>query len=296
VPVEAAVEHVALEYAALAAGAPALFPGDDPERVLAAARLAPPTVLAAPSAAAAEVVDDLASSDADLSGLRNLLLVGAPTPQERAAAEEALAAAAPDAVALAVHAPSAARVLWAECRPSQGTTGLHTYPDLEVVSTVDPETAASATGSGEVVLTQLGFRGSALLRWRTGDLAEGVDESPCPACGRRVARVVGDLRRGAMVVSVGEDVVDLRSVTGALAGRADVVDWRVAVRRRPRGRQEQLVVHVTPDADENEVAAGVIADIRAAAGVAPAQVVMATEEELEALPGEPLTPRVLLAR
>jgi len=91
-----------------------------------------------------------------------------------------------------------------------------------------------AVGSGlyEVVLTQLGLRGSALLRWRTGDLADSLEEARCPACSRTVPRVVGT-RRGALVPALalrtGLRRVDLRSVSGALVGRADVADWRVLV-------------------------------------------------------------------
>lgn len=298
VPVAATTEHVALEYAALASGSPALFPGDEPEAVLAAARLAPPTVVAAPSAAAADVLDDLASSDADLSGLRTLLLVGGPSADQRAAAQEALAAAAPAALALAVHAPAGARVLWGECRASGGATGLHTYPDLDVVGLVDPDTAAPAHAvGGEVVLTQLGFRGTALVRWRTGDLAGAVDETPCPSCGRRVARVTGELRAGALVRRLGDRAVDLRAVAGALAGRADVTDWRAVVGRRARGHRDQLVVHVVSDPHAADVPAGVAADVESAAGVVPDQVVNTTADKLaalDALDAEPLTARILV--
>src|SRR4051812_41373118 len=45
VPVEARTGHVALELAALASGAPALFPGDAPERIAATLQLVPATVL-----------------------------------------------------------------------------------------------------------------------------------------------------------------------------------------------------------------------------------------------------------
>jgi hypothetical protein len=292
VPVASTTEHVALQLAALASGAPALFPGDDPEAVLAAARLAAPTVIAAPSEAAADVVDDLASADVDLSALRTLLLVGAPSQAQRHAAEEALHAVAPKGVALAVHAPSGARVLWAECRESRGSTGLHTYPDLDVVSLIDPETGSAATGDGEVVLTQLGMRGSALLRWRTGDLAGAVTDDPCPACARRVARVSSDVTAGALVVAVGGRGVDLRAVAGALVGRADVLDWRVVVDRPAQA----VRVHVVPDGERNTVAAGVAADVLAASGVDVGRPTVSTPSGLERLAGAPLTARILVAR
>ncbi|HMC70561.1 MAG TPA: hypothetical protein VKJ07_15500, partial [Mycobacteriales bacterium] len=180
-PVAATAEHTALQYAALAAGAPALFPGAAPEAVVAAARLAPPTVIAVATQSAPDVVAALADADA-LGRLTTLLLVGAPSDDERAAAAQSLADAGRTATVLAVHAPSGARLLWAECRQSAGATGLHTYPDLDLAQVVDPETGEPvANGAGELVLTSLGMRGSALLRWRTGDLVNRVDSSPCPS-------------------------------------------------------------------------------------------------------------------
>src|SRR3954469_8062921 len=44
VPVAATTDHVALQYAAIGGGSPALFPGDDPEEVAATLQLVPATV------------------------------------------------------------------------------------------------------------------------------------------------------------------------------------------------------------------------------------------------------------
>lgn len=298
------VEQAALHYAALGAGAPALFPGADPDGVVEAATLAPPTMLAVPAGAAAEVLDALRESGTPMRQLRTLLLAGAPSDDERAAARRALTAAgaAGDAVVLAVHAPSGGRLLWAECRPSGGGSGLHTYPDHDLVQVVDPETGEPmAAGGGELVLSQLGLRGSALLRWRTGDLATAIDTAPCPACQRQVPRVVG-VRRAALVVPTDTGrPLDLRAVAGALAGRADLADWRVVVGGRPRDGRRQVVVHLSPNGDPGEAAVGAAADIRAAAGMLPSQLVVAGNGELAAidsgeLAGAALTRRMLLRR
>jgi hypothetical protein len=281
----------ALELAALAAGSPALFPGDDVDAVARALNLVPATVLAVPAATAARVVDDLDEAGARLGGTRVVLLVGAPSDDERAEVAEALVRAGVDPALLAVHAPDGHRLLWGECGAG---FGLHTYPDLDLVHLVDPEGGGPAD-SGEVVLTQLGMRGSALLRWRTGDLAEGVETSRCPGCGRRLPRVLG-LERAALVPTLalrqGPRAVDLRGVAAALEGRADVVDWRVVVGASPRDGADELLVHLRPHAadDASDVAVGVARDIRAAAGLLPTQVVVD-----DVLPtGSALTRRVLL--
>ncbi|MDQ1697115.1 MAG: hypothetical protein QOJ03_2468 [Frankiaceae bacterium] len=277
-PAGSSTEHTALYYAALASGSPALFPGEQLRDVVAAARLAPPTVLAAPSARAAEVVASMASGGASLDRLRTVLLVGAASAAERAAVQEALGRA--EVAVLGVHAPAGARVLWAECRQGGADAGLHTYPDLDLVQLVDAETgearARDATDGGEVVLTQLGLRGTAMMRWRTGDLVDGgVDVTPCPGCGRRVPRLHG-LRRGALVLMSDDGrALDLRSLAGALSGRSDLTDWRVVIRGRDRDGRGQVIVHLAAPGDAGEAVVGAAADIRALAGLLPTQLVAA---------------------
>jgi hypothetical protein len=289
-----------LELAALAAGTPLLAPGDDLDAVADAFRLVPATVLAVPTAGAAQLIDDLDEAAAPLDTLRTVLLVGGAYDDERAAVTDALArVGVTDCVVLAVHVPDGHRLLWGECRQSAGRTGLHTYPDLEVVQVVDPETGEEAPGGtgGELVVTQLGFRGSALLRWRTGDLTTGVADGACASCGRNVPRVTG-LRPAVLVPPLdlrgGARPVDLRGVTAALVGRADVQDWRVVLGRSARDDADELLVHVVPagDADPAEIAVAVARDVRAAAGLLPTQVMVVDEGELPT-DGWALSARVL---
>jgi phenylacetate-coenzyme A ligase PaaK-like adenylate-forming protein len=291
VPVASTTEHVALSYAALASGAPALFPGSDPAAVVAAARLAKPTVIAVPSRQATPMIAALISSGVELDTVHTVLLVGSPTAEQRADVSAQL----PSATVLAVHAPAGARILWSECRERGANGGFHTYPDLEVVQTVDPDSGQPTTGGGELVLTQLGLSGSALLRWRTGDVTgAAIDATACPGCGRRVPRIT-DVRPGALVL-VSDDgrTLDLRSVAGAMAGRTDLVDWRVAVGRRGRDDRGQVVVHFVPSGDPGEAAVGAATDIREVAGLLPTQLVAASAQDIAALAGDRLTPHILV--
>ncbi|MGB8649069.1 MAG: hypothetical protein WCD35_00260 [Mycobacteriales bacterium] len=282
-----------LQLGALGAGAPALFPGDAPDEVAAALRLVPATVLALPSAAASRLVDDLDEAGATLGSVTTVLLVGAPDDEERAEVAEALERAQVSARLLAVHVPDGHRLLWGECAPGHG---LHTYPDLEHLELIDPETG-TASSTGELVLTQLGMWGSALLRWRTADLVTSLQTTACPGCGRTVPRVLG-ARRAALVPHLslrgGARGVDLRGVAAALEGRADLADWRVLLSSSARDGADEVVLHVTPAAgqDEADVAVAVARDVRQAAGLLPTQVVVTAD-----LPtGEPLSRRVLTRR
>ena len=287
----------ALQLGALGAGSPLLAPGPRTEAVVGALALVPATVLVVPALGGADLVEALADAEAPLSTLRTVLVAGAPDEDEREDLRAALADAGLDkAVVLGVHVPDGHRLMWGECRASGGSTGLHTYPDLEVVDLVDPESGEKGSGAGEVVVTQLGLRGSALLRWRTGDLADAVAEGTCPGCGRTVPRVVG-LRRGALVpelaLRTGSKPVDLRAVASAAGGRPDVRDWRVVLGRSARDDADELLVHVVPaaGADAAEVAVGVARDVRVACGLLPTQVVVVEDGRLPT--GDGLTRRVL---
>ena len=179
---------------------------------------------------------------------------------------------------------------------------MHTYPDLDVVQVVDPESGEPATGgAGELVLTSLGMRGSALLRWRTGDIVSRVDSAPCPSCGRTVPRVLGT-RRAALVVATDDAVAHSTCVPSPvrLPGATDLQDWRVVVGGRERDGRGQVVVHLAPAAsveEPGEVAVGAAADIRSLAGMLPSQLVVSGCRGSRARSTRPqLTPRVLLRR
>jgi phenylacetate-CoA ligase len=292
VPVAGTTEHVGLEYAAVGAGSPALFPGDSADDVAATLRLVPATVLAVRSADAAGLIDEIVDIGAPITTLTTVLLVGAPTPAEREATRQALVAGgAHDVALLGVHAPSGARVLWGECRPSAAGSpaGYHTYPDLDVVQLLDPETGeAPKSEGGELVLTQLGFRGSALLRWRTADLVEGeIASGACPACRRLVPRVPSAIRRRALVAayrprSGATAHVDFRGLAGALVGRGDVADWRTLLRTSARTGADELLTYVAtaPGSDPAEVTVAAARDLRTVAGVLPSQIVAVSPGEL----------------
>ena len=288
----------ALQLGALGAGAPLLAPGDAPHLLAEALELVPATVLALPAGTAADVLAELAAAGAPLDALTTLLLVGAPDDAERTAAVDALGAAGVQAGVLAVHVPDGHRLAWAECREGDGRTGLHTYPDLEVVDVVDVATGEQPAGPGrhELVLTQLGLRGTALLRWRTGDVVDGITDEPCASCGRTVPRVLGT-RRAGLVPSLQllehGAAVDLRAVAGAVLGRPEVTDWRLDHGRHPRLGGDRLLLHVTlaPDADAAQVVVDLAQAVRATAGVLPSQVVV---HEDGTLPGRQDDRRLLL--
>lgn len=149
----------------------------------------------------------------DLDRLRPTVVIGRPMPLLRVLREAAAAgtnaprlviavgrplddglrahisAAAQGAPVLNAWAPPGVRALWAECRGG-AAQGLHTWPASEVVELIDPLTAnpAPAGAGGEVAWSPLGWRGTVMLRLRTGVFAT-VDDSVCPACFRHAPRL-----------------------------------------------------------------------------------------------------------
>ena len=76
-------------------------------------------------------------------------------------------------------APPGARALWSECRG--GGAGYHTAPDTELVET--------DRGTGELLWSAIGWKGSVFLRLATR-MRANIDESPCPRCRRTTPRVL----------------------------------------------------------------------------------------------------------
>jgi hypothetical protein len=203
VPAGPSLRFWGLYHAALAARMTALHPRGEGQQalrpVMRALAMLPATVLAVPIAEAADLLAALAERGVRVEGLRTLLTVGPPPSRPlRLALGQAAEQLAGGAVRVqAVWAPEMARTLWGECRPpsadpDEATYGLHTYPDLEIVQVRDVarQTGAPENGEGEIVLTSLGWRGTALVRVATGAWTEGMtSRTRCPACGRTVPRL-----------------------------------------------------------------------------------------------------------
>jgi hypothetical protein len=269
-PAGPSVSFWGLYHAALAARMTALHPrgaGQSALRpVLRGLAMLPTTVLAVPAGEAADLLAMLRERGVRLEGLRTLVTVGPPpAPTQRVGLARAAELLGSGAVRVqAVWAPEMSRTLWAECRPAtadphEATYGLHTYPDMEVVEVRDVERDDDAVegAEGEIVLTSLGWRGTALLRVATGAWTGGLSvSSPCPACGRTVPRLAPAAADAAWQPRVragtGRTVrADLRQcyrvLTPETAGRLRVRSWSL------RPDRDRLVLAVDAENTEREL-------------------------------------------
>ncbi|MDQ3991262.1 MAG: hypothetical protein M3245_02975 [Actinomycetota bacterium] len=178
-----------------------------------------------------------------LAGLRLLVLwaVGGMQGARERFTTRLRSTGATEAATVTMMGIPEARVAWAECPTPPGrpeaSNGYHTYPDLELLEVVDVRTGRpmSEGEPGEIVYTSLDWRGSALLRYRTGVIARrGITRQPCPGCGRTVPRVLPDLSHrdweARVVTDRGKVRVDLADVFPVL-WRSKVALWQLEMVR-----------------------------------------------------------------
>ena len=138
-----------------------------------------------------------------------------------------------------------------ECVAQPG--GLHVNESEFIVEVIDPVTGESAPdGEGELVLTNLGRRGSPVIRYRTGDLVR-LNTAPC-ACGRTFARLDGGIlgRVDDMVIVRGVNVFP--SAIEDIVRRYPVVDeFRIEVFERAEMREIRILLEINDAVHGQEI-------------------------------------------
>ncbi len=266
---------------------------DGLEAVVAAFALAPTTAVAVRAWEAVELAELLADEeDAVCARVRTVVLVGGvPDDEEREVVAEAWRAAGAhrDVAVLGLWAPSSARALWAEQRENPGS--LVTYPDLELVEVVDPLTGLAIDGPGDLVVSSIGWTGSALVRYQTGVWVEGIDHTPDPVTGRTAPRIVGvpwvDTWQPTIATEEGGlRRIDLRAVAATVAGLSTVANWIVELRPpTTRIKHDRVVLEVGGDVSEDDLQA--LADrLPDAMGAEPTTIKVASSSHVAARVGE----------
>jgi len=159
---------------------------------------------------------------------------------------------------MATYGFTEAKTAWPEC-PARGAgeaTGYHLYPDLGIVEIVDPETGKPVGEGepGEIVYTPLDSRGSVVLRYRTGDLISGgLTHEPCPACGRRLPRLLGRISRVSdyrrlRLDKIKGTLVNFNELEHLLDDLDSVATWQIELRKRNDDplAGDEIVVHAVP--------------------------------------------------
>jgi phenylacetate-CoA ligase len=150
-----------------------------------------------------------------------------------------------------------AKMSWTECLAPEGKqpSGYHLYPDLGIFEVVDPLTGKMLPDDtpGELVYTPINCRGSAVVRYRTGDYTDGgLTYEPCPHCRRTMPRITGKISRKSNMMEMNLDkikgtLVDFNQLENVFDDIDCLGAWQMELRRKNNDPFEldELVVHVT---------------------------------------------------
>jgi len=169
-------------------------------------------------------------------------------------------------------------------------SGIHLSPERYFWEVLDPETKEPVPDGKPGILTfsHIGFRGSALVRYYTGDLINGIVWEKCPKCG-----LIGPR----MVVPICRAVKDFSKIKGA---RVSLLAFQTAVRSAPGVETFQIVitkdkpddpfsrdyvkVFVAPKegTDRNELERTLKKSVKLDCEISPNEIIFQTVDEIEA--------------
>ncbi|MBC7247643.1 MAG: AMP-binding protein [Actinobacteria bacterium] len=253
-------------YAAEEVGIPALHTGGGrilgTQRILDALERLRATVLTATPSYAYHLLRLAAREGRDLSRLQTLVLGGDRLPEglkgKMLELLEKLGAERP--AVISTYGFTEGRIAWSECREAalsrEESSGYHLFPDMEVIEIIDPDSGVRLGDGedGEIVYTSLEWRGSVLLRFRTGDLVKGgIRHDPCPYCGRSLPRLGLEINRSSdykefELTKLKGTLVDLNAFYPLLSGHKDVLEWQLEIRKHNDDPYDldELYLHIAP--------------------------------------------------
>jgi phenylacetate-CoA ligase len=156
-----------------------------------------------------------------------------------------------DPMILSTYAFTEAKTAWIQCCES---SGYHLYPDLEYFEVINKDGQRVKDGEpGELVFTSLGWHGSVVVRYRTGDMTEGIEYEPCPHCGRTVPRIKMDIQRNSEIkefhlTKVKGELVNLNQFYPVLSGIPEIEEWQVELRKKNNDPFEidEIMIYLAP--------------------------------------------------
>lgn len=165
---------------------------------------------------------------------------------------------------MSTYAFTEAKMAWPECPtlPHEGSSGFHLYPDLGFVELVNPQTGDPVPpgAPGEIVFTPLDARGTVVLRYRTGDTAEGgLTWEKCPYCGRTCPRLLGPVSRVSekrllQLDKIKGTLVDFNVLEHLLDDLRGIAAWQIELRKLHDDPLEcdEVLLHATAESGTNE--------------------------------------------
>ena len=196
-----------------------------------------------------------------------------------------------DPVVTGAYGCTEMKYAWGDCGDDE-SRGYHTYPDMEIIEVVDPETGKvlGEGETGELVVTNIDARGSVVLRYRTGDiLVGGYSTGPCPCCGRTMPRISSLINRRTVVkefvlTKIKGNLVNLNAFASILNENVDVLEWQVELRKRNDDPDDidEISVFVCPTSvgEVSGLRERIIESVRTNLEFTPDNVVVTSYEEM----------------
>jgi phenylacetate-CoA ligase len=149
----------------------------------------------------------------------------------------------------------------AEC--SEGG-GLHCFTE-SVLELIDPETGKDAGDGqcGEIVVTALSRRAMPIIRYRTGDIAEGLNHEPC-ACGRTSPRIKALTGRTGDVARVKGTLIMVEPIARAISLHKNIDRFQIVIEQA--GFSDRLIIRAESSgpAMSDSARQRLLADLRSA--------------------------------
>ncbi len=174
----------------------------------------------------------------DLSSIKSIALGAERTTQgHRDKFRSFLSSGGSENVAiLSTYGFTEAKMAFIEC-PEGEQMGYHLFPDMGIFEVVDTESGEPVGEGqpGEIVYTSIDSRGSVVIRFRTGDYAEGgILYKPCPACGRTVPRLTSNLTRltnqkELNLAKVKGTLVNMNDIDEIIHAFNEIIEWQVEI-------------------------------------------------------------------
>ncbi|PIY97084.1 MAG: phenylacetate--CoA ligase, partial [Candidatus Kerfeldbacteria bacterium CG_4_10_14_0_8_um_filter_42_10] len=102
----------------------------------------------------------------------------------------------------------------------------------------------------------LDWRGSIVLRYRTGDMTKGIEYGRCHFCGKTVPRIRPDIQRSSDVkefqlTKLKGELVNLNNFYPLLSGMKEIEEWQVEIRKKNNDPYEidEIIIHLCPKKD-----------------------------------------------
>lgn len=182
----------------------------------------------------------------DFSQLRTIIFGGERVaPGLREKIKEML----PQVRILATYAFTEGKTAWVQCHER---SAYHLYPDLEFIELIDENGQRVKEGeAGEVVYTALDWRGSVVVRYRIGDICQGLFYGHCEFCGREGPRLHYDIQRRSefkelQLTKVKGELVNLNAFYKFMPEIKEIDEWQIEIKKKNDDQYEidELHIHI----------------------------------------------------